>query len=123
MNRQRAEQVFKELLNSYDCDNHGDYFYDHSDEICDAAILAHADLCFRTRLLNSPSIDAVYAVKDKDGNYYCGYNAWDPQIRKAKFYHWLSKAEEMRDDRRFVERKASIVKAQIVELEATDEKV
>ena len=31
--------------------------------------------------------DFAYAIKDKNGFYYIGYNQWDKQLRKAKLYH------------------------------------
>ena len=57
------------------------------------------------------------AVKDRDGFYFCGYNQWDKQIRKAKLYHQYRMAKETRDDTRFMEHDTHIVRVRITELE------
>lgn len=44
MTNLEAVGVFAELLNAYDRDEHGDYFYDHAAEVCEAAILAYGML-------------------------------------------------------------------------------
>ena len=60
--------------------------------------------------------DIAYAVKDKDGHYFIGYNQWDKQVRKAKLYHSYRYAQETRDDVRFKERDAYIVRVSIMEI-------
>ena len=44
MNRTEAISVLANLLNAYDNDEHGDYFYDHGADVCDAVILAYGAL-------------------------------------------------------------------------------
>lgn len=45
MTQSEARGVLTGLLNAYDQYEHGDYFYDHGDEVCEAVILAfHAVL-------------------------------------------------------------------------------
>lgn len=65
--------------------------------------------------------DITYAVKDKDGNYYAGYDTggykWEKQLRKAKLYHSLKYAKHVCMDHRAVEREAFVVKVEISELE------
>ena len=61
--------------------------------------------------------DIAYAVKSKNGLYYAGFNKWEDQIRKAKLYHQTRYAQEIIDDRRFVEHEATIVKIEICEVE------
>lgn len=39
--------------------------------------------------------DICYAVKDENGFYWCGYNKWENQIRKAKLFHSLKYANEI----------------------------
>lgn len=65
--------------------------------------------------------DIAFAVKDKDGNYFIGYNQWDKQVRKAKLYHSYQYAVETRDDVRFKDREAHIVQVRIEELEYDSE--
>lgn len=40
MNATEAKQVLSGLLDAFDQDEHGDYFYDHGWEVCEAVILA-----------------------------------------------------------------------------------
>lgn len=40
MNLNRAKEVLTGLLDAYDQCEHGDYFYDHGEDVCDALILA-----------------------------------------------------------------------------------
>ena len=61
--------------------------------------------------------DFAYAVKDRDGYYFIGFNKWDKQLRKAKLYHSYNYAKETRDDVRFIERDTFIVRVRIWELE------
>ena len=44
MNVSEAMKVLGELLDAFDRDEHGDYFYDYGVEVCEAAILAHCAL-------------------------------------------------------------------------------
>lgn len=61
--------------------------------------------------------DFVFAVKDRDGFYFIGFNKWDKQLRKAKLYYSYKYAKETRDDARFIERDTFIVRVRITELE------
>ena len=56
-----------------------------------------------------------FAVKSKDNLYFCGYNHWDKQLRKAKLYHWYRMAKEIMDDSRFIEYEPYIIHVTIVE--------
>lgn len=38
--------------------------------------------------------DRGIAIKDINGNYYCGLKKWDKQLRKAKLYHSVEYAIE-----------------------------
>ena len=58
----------------------------------------------------------AFAVKDKDGCYFIGYNKWDKQLRKAKLYNDYEWAKKIRDDIRFIERETFIVRVEIREL-------
>lgn len=42
--------------------------------------------------------DISYAIKSKDGLYYCGLKVWDRQVRKAKLYHDDKHAENVRKE-------------------------
>lgn len=44
MTREEAIKCLAGLLDAFDSDEHGDYFYDHGWEVCEATILAHAAL-------------------------------------------------------------------------------
>lgn len=59
----------------------------------------------------------TFAVKDKDGCYYTGYNTWSNQLRKAKLYNSYKWAKEIRDDIRFIERETFIVRVRTTELD------
>lgn len=61
--------------------------------------------------------DFAFAVKDREGYYFIGFNKWDKQLRKAKLYHNYKYAKETRDDVRFIERDTFIVRVRITELE------
>lgn len=61
--------------------------------------------------------DFAFAVKDREGYYFIGFNKWDKQLRKAKLYHSYKHAKETRDDVRFIERDTFIVRVRITELE------
>ena len=66
---------------------------------------------------NNLTDDIVFAVKDRDGYYYIGYNQWNKQIRKAVLYRSYEYAKEIRYDRRFMERDTFIVRVRITELD------
>lgn len=57
-----------------------------------------------------------FAIKDKNGFYYCGYNYWDKQLRKATLYKSYQMAINVRDDKRFRERKPFIIQVEISEI-------
>ena len=59
----------------------------------------------------------TFAIKDRNGNYYTGYNTWSNQLRKAKLYNSYKWAKEIRDDVRFIERDTFIVKVRTTELD------
>ena len=59
----------------------------------------------------------TFAVKDRNGYYYTGYNTWSNQLRKAKLYNSYKWAKEIRDDVRFIERDTFIVKVRTIELD------
>ena len=59
--------------------------------------------------------DLCFAIKNKYGNYYCGYNRWDSQLRKATLYHSYKHAVETRDDSRWMEFETFIVRVRITE--------
>lgn len=40
----------------------------------------------------------VYAIKFDNGNYWCGYNTSDKQLRKAVLYKSIKLAEQMAKD-------------------------
>ena len=61
--------------------------------------------------------DFVFAIKDREGYYFIGFNKWDKQLLTAKLYHSDKYAKETRDDVRFIERDTFIVRVRITELE------
>ena len=61
-------------------------------------------------------LDTAIAIKDKDGYYFCGFNTWDPQLRKAKLYHSLNYAKDVINDKRYKDREAFTVKIEIKEI-------
>lgn len=65
--------------------------------------------------MNNDRDTDCFAVKTRTGEYFCGYNKWDTQIRKAKLYHWYSMVKEIRDDKRFIEKDTYIVRVTIFE--------
>lgn len=46
MNRIEAIKLFAGLLDARENCEHGDFFYDHLEDLCDAAILAYADISY-----------------------------------------------------------------------------
>lgn len=54
-----------------------------------------------------------FAVKSNDGSYWTGYNQWDKQIRKAKFFVSIKYANEV--VKRYQEQNPKIVKVEIRE--------
>lgn len=61
--------------------------------------------------------DSAYAIKDKNGFYYIGYNQWDKQLRKAKLYHSIFYANQIKEDNKFISREPFIIKVTIKEIE------
>ena len=59
----------------------------------------------------------TFAIKDRNGYFYTGYNTWSKQLRKAKLYNSYKWAKEIRDDIRFVERETFIVRVRTMELD------
>ncbi|WP_395546861.1 MULTISPECIES: hypothetical protein [unclassified Lacrimispora] len=59
--------------------------------------------------------DEAFAVKDREGYYFIGYNKWDKQLRKAKLYHSYKYAKETCDDVRFIARDTFIVRVGVFE--------
>lgn len=59
--------------------------------------------------------DEGLVIKDSNGFYYTGYNAWSNQLRKAKIYHKRRYAEDIVNAKRFSDRKMSIVPIEISE--------
>ena len=64
--------------------------------------------------------DFAYAIKDKNGFYYIGYNQWDKQLRKAKLYHSIFYANQNKEDNKFISRELSIVKVSMEEVEVNN---
>ena len=64
--------------------------------------------------------DFAYAIKDKNGFYYIGYNQQDKQIRKSKLYHSIFYANQIKEDNRFISKGLSIVKVSIEEVEVNN---
>lgn len=56
----------------------------------------------------------LYIVKNKNGEYFCGYNHWDKQLRKAKLYVSKKYAEEAAN---FRGEKCEIKRVSIFEIE------
>lgn len=65
-------------------------------------------------MMNNNIQEFTFVVKDKNGFYFCGYNKWDNQIRKAKMYHSNKYAKEIVE--RFSEREPFLVRVIIMEL-------
>ena len=61
--------------------------------------------------------DVCVAVKSKNGEYYCGYNQWDKQIRKAKLYRDVKMAEKTKNDKRFIDKNCDTVFVHISEVD------
>ena len=69
--------------------------------------------------------DFAYAIKDKNGFYYIGYNQWgynqwDKQLRKAKLYHSIFYANQVKEDNKFINREPFIVKVTIDEVKVNN---
>lgn len=66
MTREEAIKVLGELLYAFDRDEHGDFFYEHGWEVCEATILAHAALREQPRWIpveeRLPEEDGFYLV-------------------------------------------------------------
>lgn len=61
----------------------------------------------------------VLAIKDDKGLYYCGFNTWNKEIRKAKFYVSNYYAEDVVRINKY--RNPTIVKVDIKELKKKKE--
>lgn len=61
--------------------------------------------------------DLCFAVKSEYGSYYCGYNHWDNQLRKANLYRSYKQAVEARDDSRWEVFETYIVRVRITEVD------
>lgn len=61
--------------------------------------------------------DIVFAVKDRKGYYYAGYDQWEKQVRKAKLYISYNYAKAARDNIKFIEHDTFIVRVRIMELD------
>lgn len=59
--------------------------------------------------------ELCFAVKNEYGCYYCGYNTWHSQVRKALLYRSYKKAVETRDDARWAAFETFIVRVRITE--------
>lgn len=63
--------------------------------------------------------DVGYVIKDNiNQEYFCGYNKWDKQLRKATIYHSEKYASREMNDPRFGSREMSIVKVEIKEIDS-----
>lgn len=69
---------------------------------------------------NNNTDDFCYAVKDRNGFFFIGYNHWDKQLRKAKLYHQHKMAKEVRDNVRFIAHDTFIVRVRITELDGVN---
>lgn len=64
------------------------------------------------------TVDEGYIVKDSiTKEYFCGFNKWDKQLRKANIYHSVKYANATVEDSRFSNRTMSIVKVEIREVD------
>lgn len=61
--------------------------------------------------------DICFAIKSKDKEYYCGYNQWDKQLRKAKLYRDIKMAEQIKNDERFTDKECDTVFVHISEVD------
>ena len=77
-------------------------------------------MCIMEVIMMNNINDFAYAIKDKNGFYYIGYNQWDKQLRKAKLYHSIFYANQIKEDNRFISRELSIVKVFIEEVEVNN---
>ena len=55
-------------------------------------------MCIMEVIMMNNINDFAYAIKDKNGFYYIGYNQWDKQLRKAKLYHSIFYANQIKED-------------------------
>ena len=58
-----------------------------------------------------------YAVKSITGEYWCGMNYWDKQLRKARLYNSIKYASLTLNDHRFRDKELQIVKVEINEVD------
>ena len=113
----KLEEIKNEFINM-------GYTDKESNELAELAIKSQDHMQYITveesveKLRNAIQADRdndCFAVKSKDNLYFCGYNQWDKQLRKAKLYHWYRMAKEIAEDTRFMEREPYIVHVSIVE--------
>ena len=77
-------------------------------------------MCITEAIMMNNINDFAYAIKDKNGFYYIGCNQWDKQLRKAKLYHSIFYANQIKEDNRFISKGLSIVKVSIEEVEVNN---
>ena len=77
-------------------------------------------MCIMETIIMNNINDFTYAIKDKNGFYYIGYNQWDKQLRKAKLYHSIFYANQIKEDNKFIGREPFIVKVTIEEVEVNN---
>ena len=77
-------------------------------------------MCIMETIIMNNINDFAYAIKDKNGFYYIGYNQWDKQLRKAKLYHSIFYANQIKEDNKFIGREPFIVKVTIEEVEVNN---
>lgn len=72
-------------------------------------------LCKSQTMSDINNKDTGFAIKNKNGNYYTGYNNWDEQLRKAKIYHDIKYAKQICEDKRFIDKNPYIVNVTTLE--------
>lgn len=100
MNYKEALNVLGGLLDAFDRDEHGDYFYEHGWEVCEATILAYGALQNQPfwipveERLPEPDTD-VLARRATGMDVECyhresgGYWSWDEYSGKWRVTHWM----------------------------------
>lgn len=89
MNISEAKQVLSGLLDAFDQHEHGDYFYDHGWEVCEAVILA------------MPTIDAVPVVRCGE----CEKRSKSADLTYTIYCPWLGQQMDKTDFCSYGERK------------------
>ena len=77
-------------------------------------------MCIMETIIMNNINDFTYAIKDKNVFYYIVYNQWDKQLRKAKLYHSIFYANQIKEDNKFIGREPFIVKVSIEEVEVNN---